>query len=75
MVLLIEKITSYIIIFAFGSCVYNLYPYFCFFFFFFAFGFCVYWPVFLICIILVFFFFSYITIVVNLDSTAHGNNN
>ena len=70
MVLLMAKITSYIIIFAFGFCVYNIYPYFVFF----AFGFCVYWLVFLICIVLV-IFFSYITIVVNLYGTAHGKNN
>jgi hypothetical protein len=37
-------------------------------------GFCVYWLVFLICIVLV-VIFSYITIVVNLYSTAHGKNN
>jgi hypothetical protein len=67
-----EKITSYIIIFAFGFCVYNIYSYFLFYFF--PFGFCVYWLVFLICIVLV-FFFSYITIVVNLYGTAHGKNN
>jgi hypothetical protein len=38
-------------------------------------GFCVYWLVFLICILLVIFLFPYITIVVNLYSTAHGENN
>jgi hypothetical protein len=40
-------------------------------------GFCIYWLVFLICILLgfFFFFFPYITIVVNLYSTAHGKNN
>jgi hypothetical protein len=42
-------------------------------------GFCVYWLVFLICIVMVilfiYLFFSYITIVVNLYSTAHGKNN
>ena len=71
MVLLMEKIISYIIIFTFDFCVYNIHPHL---FIFFAFGFCVYWLVFLICIILV-IFFSYITIVVNLYSTAHGKNN
>jgi hypothetical protein len=68
-VLFMEKITSYIIIFAFGFCIYNIYPY-----FFFRFWF--------LCLLAgVFnlystgFFFSSIIIVVNLYGTPHGKSN
>jgi hypothetical protein len=74
MVLLMEKITNYIIIFAFGFCVYIIYPYlfiFCFWFLCLLAGvFNLYSTVFFF-----FFFFSYITIVVNLYGIAHGKNN
>jgi hypothetical protein len=66
-----EKIICYIIIFAFGFCIYNIYLYlliFCFWFL------CLLAGVFNLCSTS-YFFFSYITIVVTLYGTAHGKNN
>ena len=71
MVLLMEKITSYIIIFAFGFCVYSIYPYVFFFCFWFL---CLLAGVFNL-YSTSYFFFPYIIIVVNLYDIAHGKNN